>query len=663
MKHLFVCVAAVCLSASLSAATRFSTLLEGYEHPKAGPSSAVSNVTFSIGHLKLNLASGTASPVMVAGQKVAVFFTGEGTFSYTSDDPVERPIVAHNVKVDSHLTLEGAGAKAAVISGPVNELLLYAGGVALPQIPDGTGAVSPDFSTHVQEFAADAGTPGAVHGMILQNLGPPSMKYVRAEMRSGRDLVLYVFDEPESTEEALYTMHHPGADEAEIKHLLFPRVLSDVPIGRDRKTPPPQPYMLNAVDYTLVADGDNAKLNVEETIARNAQRQAVRFNMNSVRFAGRGGGDVRRYHVLSVTDEQGHSLPFDHQHGDLLVGLEGIAGETVRLKFSIDGNFLYRPGGDATWQLGTTAWFPQPEFGGQYFTLHSVVKVKKPFVPLAPGKTLRRVEEGDYNVVENAIDKPVQFAVVQAGKYDLYQETRAGLTVRVASYAGKNERAAKQLSNLSYQIIDYYQYFLGPFPFDEFNIIQIPSYGFGQAPPATMFITNEAFSMLDTLDQFFSQGINERFAHEIAHQYWAHVVKMPSPEEQWLTESFAEYSAALAIKKMFGEGKYNTLVQHWKARAKEYNESAPIPLANEVTGNDAGRARTYLLYAKGPYLLYALHKQMGEEPFLVFLKSYQSNRRFRFGTTADMVSLLSFMTKKDQMPFFEKFYWGTAMPE
>jgi len=662
MKRSFLCLAVACLSSSISAATRFGALIEGYQHPKAGPSSAVSNVSFSIGHLKMSLASGTASPITVAGQQVALFFTGDGTFTYTSDDPVERPIVTHNVKVDSHLKLEGADAKTAVISGPLNEVLLYAGGVALPQIPPGSGAVSPDFAAHLQEFAADAQTPGAVHGMILQTLGAPSTRYVRAEIRSGRDLVLYVFDEPDSTDEALYTMHHPGADEPEIKHLLFARVLSDVPIGRDRKTPPTPPYMLTTVDYTLVADGDDAKLNVGETIAR-GQRQAIRFNMNNVLFAGRGGGDIRRYHVLSVTDEQGHALPFDHDHGDLLVGLEGLQGENVRLKFSIEGNFLYRPGGDAYWQLGTTAWFPQPNFGGQFFTLHSVVKVRKPFVPLTPGKTLRRAEDGDFNLVETSIDKPVQFAVVQAGKYELYEETRAGLTMRVASYAGKNERAAKKLSNLAYQIIDYYQYFLGPFPFDEFNIIQINSYGFGQAPPATMFITNEAFSMLDALDQLFSQGINERFAHEIAHQYWAHVVKMPSAEEQWLTESFAEYSAALAIKKMFGEGKYNTLVQHWKAHAKEYNESAPIPLANEVTGNDRGRARTYLLYAKGPYLLYALHKQMGDEPFLVFLKSYQSNRRFRFGTTADMVSLLSYITKKDQMPFFDKFYWGTAMPD
>ena len=82
-----------------------------------------------------------------------------------------------------------------------------------------------------------------------------------------------------------------------------------------------------------------------------------------------------------------------------------------------------------------------------------------------------------------------------------------------------------------------------------------------------------------------------------------------------------------------------------------------------LTGNDAGRARTYLLYDKGPYLLYTLHKQMGEEQFLLFLKAYQGNRRWKFGTTADIASLLTYMTKKDQMPFFDKYYWGTAMPE
>ena len=46
------------------------------------------------------------------------------------------------------------------------------------------------------------------------------------------------------------------------------------------------------------------------------------------------------------------------------------------------------------------------------------------------------------------------------------------------------------------EVIAYYEEFLGPFPFPEFNILEINDYGFGQAPPATMFITKEAFDPL-----------------------------------------------------------------------------------------------------------------------------------------------------------------------
>jgi aminopeptidase N len=297
--------------------------------------------------------------------------------------------------------------------------------------------------------------------------------------------------------------------------------------------------------------------------------------------------------------------------------------------------------------------------------VHSVARVRKPFVPITPGTTVRRGEEGDYNVVESVIEKPIQFTMVQAGKYTMYDDKRGERTVRVATYGLPNQNAAKQLTDLAFALIDYYEYFLGPFPFNEFNIIQVNAYGFGQAPPGTMFITNEAFTPIASdVDQFFSQGINERFAHEIAHQYWAYVVRMPSEEEQWLTESFAEYSAAIALRKLKNESSYNRLVATWRGRAKDGASVAPIPYANRIEGDPRTSRieRFALLYNKGPLLLYALHKELGDTQFLTFLKSYTKSFYFKFGTTNDVAGLLQFMTKKDYKPFFEKYFWGTATP-
>ena len=70
-----------------------------------------------------------------------------------------------------------------------------------------------------------------------------------------------------------------------------------------------------------------------------------------------------------------------------------------------------------------------------------------------------------------------------------------------------------------------------------------------------------------------------------------------------------------------------------------------------------------LTYNKGPYLLAALQREMGDEQFLTFLKSYQRSFRGKYGTTTDVAGLLQFMTKKDYAPFFEQYYYGTAIPD
>ena len=323
--------------------------------------------------------------------------------------------------------------------------------------------------------------------------------------------------------------------------------------------------------------------------------------------------------------------------------------------------------------LGVEPWFPQPEFGGQFYTLHTVTRVKKPFVPFAPGVTVSRRAEGDENVLETRLEQPVQFAIILAGRYEFEEETRNGVTIRVASYAMKNRRAFKQLAGLAFGIIEYYQTFLGPFPFSEFNILEINSFGFGQAPPGIMFITKEAFNPLGgdptfggmSLNQIFSQGANHRFAHEIAHEYWAHVVKMPSEEEQWLTESFAEYSAALFLKTFKGKSTYDAMLGRWRGRASDATQAAPIPLANRVYHPDPTTTfltRTGLLYDKGAYLLAALHKELGDQTFLTFLKSFQKSFRWKFGSTRHVAGLLQFVAKKDFGPFFEANFWGTGMP-
>lgn len=632
-----------------------------------GSSRPVQGMRLSAGHVAIDLSSGTIAPVVAGREVVGVYFVGTGTIEYTTEDPVELPIVVYNVKKNTGLKTLAQG-KGLVIRDGFTEILWLAVGTAIPTLSSETAQTDLErsFDEHMQKFGRIQASPLA-HRFAARRLNGETEPFVRAELAGGEEDLLYTLDGLDGKAESLFALRKSEA----LPDRLYPVVLSSQPFGSDRRVPLVPRFLLTDVDLTLTAsDGKDVSLSVTETFAGVRGRTSVLLlDLYDTTF-GRNVLDRRRLRVKGVFDEAGASVPFDHAKDELAVGLRTplVPGVTAKLRFELEGDILYRPEGDRYWQLGTEPWFPQPVLGGQYYAVHATVRVKKPFVPLVPGTTVRRAEEGEWNLLETRVKRPVQFMVVLAGKYAFEEDTKDGVTVRVASYAMKNTRAIRKLMNLSQKIIAYYEPFLGPFPFEEFNIIEINDFGWGQAPPGVMFITSEAFNPIgDAVNQLYSKGINERFAHEIAHQYWGHVVKTPSDEEEWLAESFAEMCAGLVIRDLRGKSDFDGLTATWKSRAKEATETAPIPLANRIHNHaDPAMAwtyRTYLLYSKGPWLLNCIRGEIGDQAFLVFLRSCQATLEWKFGTTGTVEKVLEAVTRKDWKPFFDADYWGTGLPE
>ncbi len=645
--------------------------IERFDHLTVGDAVSVNNLHLTAGHLDCGLV-GRAAPVRAGDEVVGIFFEGTGTMDYLSVDPIEAPSVIFNAKKGSSLKPEKTE-KGVRLRSRFERILWIAQGQPLPALSGAAAASLADPFAREREKFRRMNLAPLSHDFAIQRLDAPTAPMVWAEIDGGDEDLLYRLDGTSNPSEELGILTTSEWNDPELRKNLFLHTLSDQPIGRDRRDPPRPRALLVDVDVDLRASaGDEAALIVVETfVAIGQPLAALRLDLDSTVYTFFGSNLATRHeHLRKVTDEAGRSLSFAHRKDEVVVQLAEPAPpeKPFNLKFEIDGDFLIRPGGDSYWELGNSAWFPLPPLSGQLYTFHALVRVKKPFLPFAPGKTLRRAAEGDENVLETRVDKPIRFASILAGRYEVEEEVRNGVTIRVATYALKNPRAVKQLSNLAASIIQYFQEFLGQFPFPEFNIIEINDFGFGQAPPGTMFITKEAFNpFIGEENQLFSQGINERFAHEIAHQYWGVSVKWPSREEQWLSESFAEYCAGLFLKVYKNEATFNMLVKHWRTQGKWATEAAPIPLANRIwIASDVTTRqvfRTGLLYNKGPILLHALHKELGDEAFFTFLKSYQKSFAWKFGSTKTVAGLLQYMTKKDYMPFFEKYYWGTEMPK
>src|SRR5258706_3353103 len=358
--RLLVTALVLCSPVSLFAAAPLTDFVGAMNHPRLGDTATVSNATWTVGHMTVRFGAGSMARVLAGSEQVGVYFKGSGTFEYVTVEAAELPVVDHNVKAVAHVRMT-ADATHATLSQEFTDVLLLGGGVPMPEVAGSGGApLAESFAQHAALFDRMRGAP-ATHALAVQKFSFPSAKRVFAQFTGGRDNILYDYDDVEDHDESIYTVAPLSTftGDKRIQQRLYTSMLSDQPVGRDHWTAAKPPFALVGLDFSLVADGDNAKAEVTETIVRPvAGENVLRFAMRDEAIV-KENVAARTFHVRSVTDEQGRALPFDHQLGDLVVAVDGLPGQAIKLKFAIDGDFLVREGGDNAWQLGLgEPWFP-----------------------------------------------------------------------------------------------------------------------------------------------------------------------------------------------------------------------------------------------------------------------------------------------------------------
>jgi len=642
------------------------------EQPNLGEAFTVKDWTLPMGRMTFTMTSGTVAPMVSVGRTLGFHFKGKGSFRYRSEEPLERAALSSNYKKN----IGGINTKAVlseekgqqILTVELKSFTLWQEGL-IQALPSGAPAEPPsDSFTKDWAFFKRDGLGDRGHDFAAHLANTPSRGLARAEITGTDSPFLYTLNQGGGQREQLWFIADPYRPA--VYDGLRRVLLSDQPIGWTWMAPLAPLLHLTAVDIDMKASLGGADMRVTETLVPGDEGLSV-ISMSLYTVVDPT-YKLGIYRVTRVMDAEGRSLSFHHRHNEILVQLDRPhpAGEAFTLTFEYGGPILLRPGGDNYWELGVEPWFPQPDMDGQTYTVHALIQTPKEDVPVAPGKTIRRSQGDSGNLLEVRIDKPVQFFSMFAGAYTFTEEVKDGLTIRVAAYANKGGGMQTRLIDIARQTIGFYEDLFEKFPFEEFKIIQVNSFGFGQAPPGMMIITNEAFNgKMDELSSLFTKGINQRFAHEIAHQYWGHLVKMATPEEQWITESFANYASALAMRSMKNQGSsaYEGMLSRWRNQASAYAGSGTIPFANRLQWIEDPRgsflARTSLLYEKGALLLAALHKEMGDKNFALFMKSIIANFRWKAANTPDIERLATMAGRKDFAPLFRDCYWGTQMPK
>ncbi len=100
-------------------------------------------------------------------------------------------------------------------------------------------------------------------------------------------------------------------------------------------------------------------------------------------------------------------------------------------------------------------------------------------------------------------------------------------------------------------------------------------------------------------------------AHEVSHLWWHQAP--PTNWQDWLNESFAEFTALLILRDYFGEEIYSNKIQSYRKSAKG------TPPIRNISRSDKDAYK--VLYQKGPVILADLEAFIGRKAFSKFLRT------------------------------------------
>ena len=152
-------------------------------------------------------------------------------------------------------------------------------------------------------------------------------------------------------------------------------------------------------------------------------------------------------------------------------------------------------------------------------------------------------------------------------------------------------------------------------------------------------------------------------AHEVAHQWWGQAVGWKNYHEQWISEGFAQYFAALYAREQRGESVFRSAIRNLRRWSMEHSDQGPISLGYRL-GHVKGEPRVFraVVYNKGAAVLHMLRRLIGDEAFFSGLRTFYAEFRYRKAGTDDVRRAMEKASGRPLERFFERWVLDTALP-
>lgn len=383
------------------------------------------------------------------------------------------------------------------------------------------------------------------------------------------------------------------------------------------------------------------------------------------------------------------------------------AGQAVRLRLRYEGTDVLSSAGDGNYVVGAReSWYPNLGVFREPAAYELTYRIPSKNEIISVGDFVDIRAEGDTTVAVWKTSTPIRVAGFNYGRRFKKLEQAdpdSGLRIQVFTNPGTPDIIREiELSGVSPEKLAdsamadgintarVGSIYFGPLPYGHVAITQQSQWFFGQSWPTLIFLPYLSF--LDSYNRFRlglhgTEGFVDAVGpHEFSHQWWGHLVGWDTYHDQWLSEGFAEFTAALVLELTVGPKKAG---DYWdKARKDILEKPALAFVANDEAGpiSQGWRLATWrnpsaaqaMIYLKGAYVLQMLRMLMrdpkarpADAAFAAMMKDFASSYYARNPSTRDFqtvverhMSPIMDLTHDGKMDwFFRQWVEGTEIPK
>jgi hypothetical protein len=404
-------------------------------------------------------------------------------------------------------------------------------------------------------------------------------------------------------------------------------------------------------------------------------------------------------------------------------------GRHYSMTFHYAGSVIADAGHGVLYVGARGIWYPQRGYRIANYDL--TFRIPRKLSLAATGELVSESEEGEWRISHWKSKIPIRVAGFNIGAYsESSAKSASGITVTVYANHGlepalDSNRASTE-SNVTTQsslhrrdlpspapllppspdpaqvaaqmardlapVVDYFSKTFGPLPIDTLRVSPIPG-KFGQGWPGLIYLSTLSYLLpydpaarsSERLDVYFRSLLP---VHEIAHQWWGHVVIPATYRDEWISEALASYSALLWLEQKDKSGPHKVrevMDLYRKELLEKHNDetaeaAGPLALGYRLDNSRTPNGTEHIYYDKGPWVIHMLRQLMrdpktgSDAAFFQFLRALKEEFTGKSLTTAAFRQL----AEKYVSPalnaeagnqgrtlewFFEQWVYGSGIPE